>query len=443
MHVAGLRSARITIFVAPLFTLALTACDGDLAPEQEEPAEIAAAATVTNPFLDFVDRPSYLPAKSIVLTFDDGPDDTNTAKVLDTLKANNLKVTFFINTINFTDVNTDPTAQALLKRIVNEGHTLANHTVHHPDLATLSDTDIEAEISGVEKTVANVLGARRLTLFRAPFGSPFDPDGDTTQLSRVAPTVGKHAVHVGWNITPQDFDCPDAACVLNNVKAPLQAGSYGIILLHCVQPQTAAALQSIIDYGKANGYTFRSVEDAVVGKYGTTSDQLIGGGGGAVSRVASADSYVRDGDSANTNFGATTTMVVKKSTAGFNRIAYVKFSISNLTGVSKAVLRVSGKLNGTGTVAFTAGPVSSTGWSETGLTFNNRPSIGAALATSSIASTSLTTKDLDVTAYVKGQRSAGKTVVSFGLQGTANTSPFISFNAREASASRPTLILTP
>jgi peptidoglycan/xylan/chitin deacetylase (PgdA/CDA1 family) len=444
MHVAGLRSARITIFVAPLFTLALTACDGDLAPEQEEPAEIAAAATVTNPFLDFVDRPSYLPAKSIVLTFDDGPDDTNTGKVLDILKTNNLKVTFFINTINYTDVNTDPTAQALVKRIVNEGHALGNHTVHHPDLATLSDTDVEAEISGVEKTVANVLGARRLTLFRSPYGSPFDPNGDTSQLSRVAPIVGKHAVHVGWNVAPEDFNCADSTCVFNNVKSALQSGQYGIILLHSPLAQTVGALQNIIDYGKSNGYTFRSVEDAVVGKYGTTSDQLIGGGTTTISRVASADTYVRDGSSAGTNFGTVTILGVKKSaTAGNNRIGYLKFSISSLPSVSKAVLRVAGKLNTAGTVGFSAGPVSSTGWSETTMTWNNRPAIGAALATSSIASTSLTSKDLDVTAYVQGQRSAGKTVVSFALQGTAASDPFISFNAREASASKPTLIITP
>jgi peptidoglycan/xylan/chitin deacetylase (PgdA/CDA1 family) len=441
------RAASLRALALAATAFAVATCDGDLDQESgpADLAEIVAAVTVTNPQIDFSPTPSYLPAKSIVLTFDDGPDSTNTAKVLDTLKSNGLKATFFINTINFTDVNTDANAQNLVRRIVNEGHTLANHSVHHPDLAGLSAAQIETEIAGVENTVANVLGPRRLTLFRAPYGSPFDPNGDTSQLGKVAPVVGRHAVHIGWNITPQDFNCGDATCVFNNVKNELVAGHYGVILLHCVQPQTAAALQNIINYARANGYTFRSVEDAVVGRYGAPSGDLIGSGGASdVLRIATADAYVRDGATAATNFGTVTPIGAKKSTLGFNRITYLNFSISNLASLTTAKLQIWGKLSAAASVPVSVSSVATTTWSETGLTWNNRPApASAALATGSVSSTTLTKLEFDVGNYVKSQRTAGKTVVSFAVQGTAITTEVAQFNSREASSNKPTLALTP
>src|SRR5205823_15083117 len=108
--------------------------------------------------IDFTSRPSYLSSKSVALTFDDGPDYTNTAKVLDILKNNGIKSTFFINTKNWSDVTTDASMQDLVRRMVREGHILANHTVHHPHLGTLSAADVEAEISGVESTVKSIFG---------------------------------------------------------------------------------------------------------------------------------------------------------------------------------------------------------------------------------------------------------------------------------------------
>src|SRR5258706_6835098 len=95
-------------------------------------------AVTTNPLIDFSSRPSYIPSNTVVFTFDDGPDDQNTPRVLDILKTNAVKATFFLNTINYTNVNTDTTAQAIVKRIVNEGHEIGNHTVHHFDLSTLT-----------------------------------------------------------------------------------------------------------------------------------------------------------------------------------------------------------------------------------------------------------------------------------------------------------------
>src|SRR5262249_53959911 len=139
--------------------------------------------------------------------------------------------TFFINTDN-NDNNVDgaPTTQELVRRIVAEGHGLANHTVHHTSLRTIPAEKIDEEISGVERTVKTLFHERapRLTLFRSPYGEPYqdyfndpkDPLGATYPL--VASVVSKHAIHVGWNVETDDWKCttgkPDenAQCVFAN-----------------------------------------------------------------------------------------------------------------------------------------------------------------------------------------------------------------------------------
>jgi peptidoglycan/xylan/chitin deacetylase (PgdA/CDA1 family) len=260
--------------------LAAGGCGGE-PPDESDQVELSQAATVTNPELPFSGRPSYLPAKTAVLTFDDGPDGadngSNTAKVLDILKRNGIKASFFINTSNYTDVANDTTAQAVVKRIVNEGHDLCNHTVDHPNLTSLSNAAVEKEIAGVESLVRKLLPGRRLTLFRAPFGEPYDPDGgNRSAKSRIAPIVGKHAVHVGWDITPQDAGgCSTSSCVLNAIKSAVNAGDYGIILMHATQPHTTAALQNIINFLKGKGFTFKTAEDAVKARFGKSSAALI------------------------------------------------------------------------------------------------------------------------------------------------------------------------
>src|SRR4051812_25670501 len=196
------RSQRVLGLVA--FTWAVSACEPLPGEEGAAGYETFQAAAVGDPLeIDFTTKPAYIPNDVIVLTFDDGPDTVNTPKVLDILQDKGVKATFFINTINFSNVDKEPAAQAIIKRIVAEGHELANHTIHHPHLQTLSPSAIEMEIAGVEQSVAKIFGANgpRLTLFRAPYGEPYT-DGKPTGTAQklVAPIVAKHAVHIGWAI---------------------------------------------------------------------------------------------------------------------------------------------------------------------------------------------------------------------------------------------------
>lgn len=238
------------------------------------------------PEIDFNSRPNYVSNNTLSLTFDDGPDWNNTARVLDVLRAKNVKATFYINSENWSNLHTDGPMRDLVKRMVNEGHVLANHTQRHDHMAELSNAEIESQISNVENVVRDIFGGGgpRLTLLRAPHGEPYqlnNPAAPSADYRRIAPIVAKHAVHVGWAIDTFDYNCAgDSNCVYNNfvntVKTP-GAGAWGTVLMHSVHAQTAGAIAAIIDYSRSKGFKFVTDEDMVRARYGKSSAQLVGG----------------------------------------------------------------------------------------------------------------------------------------------------------------------
>jgi peptidoglycan/xylan/chitin deacetylase (PgdA/CDA1 family) len=166
-----MRFVLFNLFFLFLLKLVSGQCDGFSHPN-----------TYNVPLLDFTCNPAPKSALSttskcpIALTFDDGPlgqSGDATDQIINYLHAQNLTATFFMNTVNFCDVNTDIDAQNQVRSIVNKGFSLASHTAHHSDLTTLTSTQIKAEIDEVQTTVNNLFGgaskAPQLTLFRAPY----------------------------------------------------------------------------------------------------------------------------------------------------------------------------------------------------------------------------------------------------------------------------------
>jgi MYXO-CTERM domain-containing protein len=259
--------------------LAVAACT---APRPDEGEAIEPLAAPDFPAIGFEERPDYIPNNVLVLTFDDGPDWNQTARVLDTLRDEDVKATFFINTRNWSNVDDEAPMQALVRRMVDEGHELGNHTVSHGHLGAMSAEQVEAEVAGVERTVQTVFGAAapRVTLLRAPFGEPYQVV--TPALDVVAPVVARHAVHVGWQIDSADSttSCRTADCVYNTtvglIRTPGQ-GRYGQVLMHSVQQSTADMLPRLIEYARDNGFVFWTTEQMVCAKYGSSSANLVAG----------------------------------------------------------------------------------------------------------------------------------------------------------------------
>src|SRR5262245_54427393 len=130
-----------------------------------------------------------------------------------------------------------------------------------------------------------------------------------------------------------------------------------------------------------------------------------------------ADAYVRDGSSAATNFGTATTLVTKTTTdIGFTRWSYLKFDLSTISGnITSGKLRLFGAIAGTSStnVPVAVFSVSDTSWSETGITWNNKPAPGTtALATATVANATGQYYEWEVGTYLQGEKSAGRNRVS-------------------------------
>ena len=163
---------------------------------------------------------------------------------------------------------------------------------------------------------------------------------------------------------------------------------------------------------------------------------------------ASADAYARDTNFANTNFGRAGTLEVKRvtsTTASVNREAFLRFDLSSVSTIGTARLRLFGRLLTNDSRNIRTGVFSSanTTWTETGLTWNNRPTTGSTpLATVTVTDATARWYEWDLTSYLKAQKAAGKNVVTLVLKNLDVSAPQTTFNSREAGSNRPELVIT-
>ncbi len=200
----------------------------------------------------------------VAITFDDGPDPRWTPQVLDILKAANVKAAFFLVGVNAEHY------PWLVRRIVDEGHEIGNHTYYHPNLALCWPEHIRLELNATQLLIETITG-RTTTLFRPPYAADTSP----SQLSELAPL--KIAEDLGYlavleNIDPQDWAKPGADIILQRIKQQRRDGN--IILLHDAggdRSQTIEALPRILDYLRTRGDTVVSLSTLL----GTTRDALM------------------------------------------------------------------------------------------------------------------------------------------------------------------------
>src|SRR5438477_1439408 len=200
----------------------------------------------------------------VAITFDDGPDPRWTPKILDILKAANVKATFFV-----VGVNAERYPE-LVRRIVNEGHEVGNHTYYHPNLALCWPEHIRLELNATQLLLETITG-RATTLFRPPYAADTQP----AQLSELTPLQIAQELNylvVLENIDPQDWAKPGAEIILQRVKQQRRDGS--IILLHDAggdRSQTVAALPKILEWLHTRGDTVVSLSILL----GTSRDAVM------------------------------------------------------------------------------------------------------------------------------------------------------------------------
>jgi cellulose synthase/poly-beta-1,6-N-acetylglucosamine synthase-like glycosyltransferase/peptidoglycan/xylan/chitin deacetylase (PgdA/CDA1 family) len=198
-----------------------------------------------------------IPDKTVVLSFDDGPSAQWTPKILKVLKDEDVRADFFVTG---SMVTRNP---ALIRQIVADGHEIGVHTFTHPDLALHSGTRLTWELGETQLALAGVAGIHS-SLFRPPYSSTVDALDDWSW------PVTKQAGAEGYLTAFIDKDTDDwkRPGVDSIVKAamPDLPGQGEMILLHDAggnRAQTLAALPVIIDKLKAQGYTFKTVGEAL------------------------------------------------------------------------------------------------------------------------------------------------------------------------------------
>jgi peptidoglycan/xylan/chitin deacetylase (PgdA/CDA1 family) len=115
----------------------------------------------------------------VALTFDDGPDPRTTPRILATLRRHDVKATFLLVG---SQVERHP---ALLRRLVEEGHTIGNHSYDHADMSYLTPGQIRLELQRTQKAVDKSLGYHyQMTIMRPPYGEPYFEGSDALPAFR-------------------------------------------------------------------------------------------------------------------------------------------------------------------------------------------------------------------------------------------------------------------
>lgn len=183
--------------------------------------------------------------KTIYLTSDEGYETGNTPKILQTLKEKNVKMTFFV-TQAFVD-----SAPELLQQMIDDGHTVGNHTIKHPSYPGMPGLSLEDQADDVltlEKNVKDQFGYE-MRYFRYP-GGYF-----SQQSLALFQSMGFETVF--WSFAYRDWDTenqPDPTVALDTMTSQLHPGA--IYLLHAVSDTNTAVLGDFIDAARAQGYKF-------------------------------------------------------------------------------------------------------------------------------------------------------------------------------------------
>lgn len=191
----------------------------------------------------------------IYLTFDDGPS-RNTAYILDVLKSENVKATFFI---------TGKGSDYIIKREYEEGHSIGLHTYSHSYKTIYSSVDnYFQDIEAVNQRLCDITTTRsKIIRFAGGSSNTISrryKKGLMSELTKEV--VARGYKYYDWNIDSGDSSgVSNCNRVYNNVIKNLKSDKVNMVLMHDTKKCTAKVLKKIIDYGKNNGYQFKKITE--------------------------------------------------------------------------------------------------------------------------------------------------------------------------------------
>lgn len=187
--------------------------------------------------------------KRLYITFDGGYENGNTEAILDALKKHNVKATFFV-VGHYLESCPD-----IVKRMVEEGHTVGNHTVHHKDMSAMTDKqEFAKELQGVEELYKNITGKEMTKYYRPPQG----------KFSRESLSMAKELGYKTffWSLAYVDWDDkkqPDCQQSIEKLCKRVHPGA--IVLLHSTSSTNAAIMDELLTRWEDMGYNFGELSE--------------------------------------------------------------------------------------------------------------------------------------------------------------------------------------
>ncbi len=196
-------------------------------------------------------------AKQLALTYDDGPNDPHTLRLLEVLAKHGVRATFF-SVGRYVQQRPD-----IIREVVKAGHVVGNHTFTHPLLTLKTPTEVRQELTDCNKALQDAIGGHS-NLFRPPFG------GRRPAVLRIARELGLNPIM--WNVTGYDWNAPPAAVIEQKVSKQIRGGN--VLLLHdgghkemgADRSQTVIATDHLIAKYRSKGYEFATIPQMMEGK---------------------------------------------------------------------------------------------------------------------------------------------------------------------------------
>ena len=208
------------------------------------------------------------PGHKLILTFDDGPDEEWTPKILDILQREKVPASFFV--VGLQVEKNIP----LLQRINSLGFEIGNHTFTHSNIAKMSNQRAALEMKITRLLIESVTG-RSTILFRAPYNADSEPQ-TYEELEPIERSREENYLTIGESIDPNDWQVGVTAdSIVARTISQVETRGSSIILLHdaggLTRQATVDALPKIIEYFKKRGYKFTTIADLL----GKTKDDVM------------------------------------------------------------------------------------------------------------------------------------------------------------------------
>jgi peptidoglycan/xylan/chitin deacetylase (PgdA/CDA1 family) len=189
-------------------------------------------------------------SKQIALTYDDGPNDPHTLRLLEVLAKHGAKTTFFLIG-RFVEQRPD-----IVREIVKAGHVIGNHTFTHPRLIFASPAETRTQLERCARAMEDAAGLTPV-LFRPPYG------GRRPDTLAVARSMGMEPIM--WTITGYDWNAPPADQIFRRVSGKIRGGD--VVLLHDGndvamggdRSHTVIATDRLIERCKGEGHEFVTI----------------------------------------------------------------------------------------------------------------------------------------------------------------------------------------